>query len=53
MNHKRKRPKHQRAGCLLCKSYKDNRKKGSRTSLKKSDLIENDKALVDIQETMC
>jgi hypothetical protein len=25
MNHKRKRPKHQRAGCLLCKGYKDER----------------------------
>jgi hypothetical protein len=25
MNHKRKRPKHQRAGCLLCKPHKDER----------------------------
>ena len=25
MNHKRKRPKHQRAGCLFCKGYKDER----------------------------
>ena len=25
MNHKRKRPKHQRAGCLLCKPQKDER----------------------------
>jgi len=24
-NHKRKRPKHQRAGCLLCKPHKDER----------------------------
>jgi hypothetical protein len=22
MNHKRKRPKHQRAGCLMCKPWK-------------------------------
>lgn len=25
MNHKRKRPKHQRAGCLMCKPWKDER----------------------------
>lgn len=25
MNHKRKRPKHQRAGCLCCKPHKDER----------------------------
>lgn len=25
MNHKRKRPKHQRAGCLICKPHKDER----------------------------
>jgi ribosomal protein L44E len=24
-HHKRKRPKHQRAGCLLCKPHKDER----------------------------
>ncbi len=24
-NHKRKRPKHQRAGCLMCKPQKDER----------------------------
>jgi hypothetical protein len=24
-HHKRRRPKHQRAGCLLCKSHKDER----------------------------
>lgn len=23
MNHKRRRPKHQRAGCLMCKPHKD------------------------------
>lgn len=27
-NHKRKRPKHQRAGCLMCKPHKDERVKG-------------------------
>jgi hypothetical protein len=27
MHHKRKRPKHQRAGCLLCKPWKDERLK--------------------------
>lgn len=30
-NHKRGRPKHQRAGCLLCKPYKDERVKGQRS----------------------
>jgi hypothetical protein len=25
MNHKRKKPKHQRAGCLMCKPQKDER----------------------------
>jgi hypothetical protein len=25
LNHKRKRPKHQRAGCLMCKPHKDER----------------------------
>lgn len=29
MHHKRRRPKHQRAGCLMCKPAKDNRGKGS------------------------
>lgn len=28
-NHKRRRPKHQRAGCLHCKPYKDERYKDS------------------------
>jgi hypothetical protein len=27
MNHKRKRPKHQRSGCLMCKWFKDERTK--------------------------
>jgi hypothetical protein len=35
-HHKRKRPKHQRNGCLLCKSYKDEREKGSREAEKPS-----------------
>lgn len=25
-NHKRKRPKHQRAGCIFCKPHKDERR---------------------------
>lgn len=25
VNHKRRRPKHQRAGCLMCKPHKDER----------------------------
>jgi hypothetical protein len=25
MNHKRRRPKHQRSGCLMCKPHKDDR----------------------------
>lgn len=27
MNHKRRRPKHQRNGCLMCKPHKDERRK--------------------------
>lgn len=27
MNHKRRRPKHQRCGCLVCKPHKDEREK--------------------------
>ena len=30
MNHKRHKPKHQRAGCLWCKPWKDERNKGDR-----------------------
>lgn len=26
MNHKRKRPKHQRGGCIFCKPHKDERR---------------------------
>lgn len=44
MNHKRKRPKHQRAGCLMCKPHKDERGKNSiknhTRQLKKLDTIE-------------
>jgi hypothetical protein len=29
VNHKRRRPKHQRAGCLMCKPWKDERGKNS------------------------
>jgi len=25
VNHKRKRPKHQRSGCIMCKPHKDER----------------------------
>lgn len=35
-NHKRKRPKHQRAGCLMCKPHKDERVKGGKNSEKPS-----------------
>lgn len=33
MHHKRKRPKHQRAGCLMCKPQKDERVSNSFYSL--------------------
>jgi hypothetical protein len=33
MNHKRKRPKNRRAGCLMCKPHKAN---GAKNSLKPS-----------------
>jgi hypothetical protein len=29
-HHKRRRPKHQRAGCLWCKPHKDERRKGQK-----------------------
>ena len=32
MHHKRRRPKHQRAGCLFCKPHKDERVKGSKSN---------------------
>jgi len=32
VNHKRKRPKNRRAGCLLCKPYKANGAKGQEAS---------------------
>ena len=33
MHHKRKRPKHQRAGCLMCKPHKDERGSNGRRRL--------------------
>jgi hypothetical protein len=30
MNHKRRRPKHQRGGCLLCKPHKDERESSTK-----------------------
>jgi len=38
VNHKRKKPKHQRAGCLMCKPHKDERvgaKAGQKPSVKR------------------
>lgn len=35
-HHKRRRPKHQRAGCLQCKPHKDERGKGRTTREKPS-----------------
>lgn len=37
MNHKRKRPKHQRAGCCLCKPWKRSGVKNSVKSLSPKD----------------
>lgn len=37
MNHKRKRPKHQRAGCLMCKGHKDERAAKAEQRFKPSD----------------
>lgn len=36
-HHKRRRPKHQRAGCILCKPYKDERGKGKPDRQKPAD----------------
>lgn len=37
MNHKRRRPKHQRRGCLWCKPQKDERRK--KEPRKKRELV--------------
>lgn len=34
-NHKRRRPKHQRAGCLMCKPWKDERGKNGKAQAQK------------------
>jgi len=45
MNYKRKRPKHQRAGCLLCKPHKDERiGKNNKDKTKRQDKCIADKA---------
>ena len=38
MHHKRKKPKHQRAGCLMCKPHKDNRGKNSKGACTRQEL---------------
>jgi hypothetical protein len=38
VNHKRKKPKHQRAGCIFCKPWKDERAKGKAKQEKPSVL---------------
>jgi hypothetical protein len=35
-HHKRRKPKHQRAGCILCKPHKDERVKRSKDTQKPS-----------------
>lgn len=47
-HHKRRRPKSQRAGCLLCKPYKANWMKDSRHALKPRDRRERER--LDAQE---
>lgn len=38
MNHKRKRPKNRRAGCLLCKPHKMNGLRNAKRLLKRREL---------------
>ena len=38
MNHKRRRPKNRRAGCLLCKPHKMNGLKNARHMLRRQEL---------------
>lgn len=47
MNHKRKRPKHQRSGCLMCKSHKDERMKKKPRSKKALDIKERAQRMID------
>lgn len=39
MNHKRHRPKNRRAGCLMCKPFKQNHLKGNRRRSTKSAAV--------------
>lgn len=48
MNHKRKRPKDRRAGCLSCKPHKSNGSKGSA----KNQTIQERKAVEAMDEAL-
>lgn len=39
MNHKRRRPKHQRSGCLMCKFHKDERRKKTARSKRAQSVL--------------
>ncbi|MDN5836487.1 MAG: hypothetical protein L0H12_03945 [Nitrosospira sp.] len=52
-NHKRKRPKNRRAGCLLCKPYKANgvnRKDGASESARFSDVRRRRVAVQELRD---
>lgn len=55
MNHKRNRPKHQRAGCLLCKPHKDERVGGVQAEAPsvRRVLQDDDQAIPDGPECDC
>lgn len=49
MNHKRKRTKNQRAGCVMCKPHKNNAWKGAENSqtIQERKAIETDRMVED------
>lgn len=48
-NHKRKKPKHQRSGCLMCKPHKDERGKNGTKNKKISEQKNLSKSLEEVE----
>lgn len=52
-NHKRKGPKSTRAGCLMCKPHKDQRRKDTGDALTRAERRANDIMASQIDERPC
>ena len=50
MNHKRKRPKNRRAGCLLCKPHKANGAKGRKTEQTMQERVARERDAFELAE---